>query len=130
MKISSGNINPIQISSTTYGNGGKVTFPVNRNDSPYAHYKYVRGIPAVNSQHSVPLKKLELINNMIISLQNLNKIVAEQRDLLRDNNESVQLNNIENIGQEIHDKLQALPPSFVAAKNTAAATGMAFDLNV
>ncbi|MDC7219726.1 MAG: hypothetical protein PQJ59_07290 [Spirochaetales bacterium] len=129
MKISTGMVNPVQISSTAHGHGGKVTLPVSPVDTMYAQYKYVQGIPASTSQSSVPLKRLQLLNNMIVSLQNLNKIATEQQSGLNIEDE-IQSSDLSHLGQMIHDKLREMPPAFTAVTNTAATTGMAFNLAI
>ena len=131
MKVSMGMVNPIQISSTAHGHSSKVTLPVSRSESYYAHYKYVQGIPASSQQNSVPVKRLELLNNMIVSLQRLNKLSLESRDHLisQEITENGQAEaDLQKIGSLIHEKLQEIPPSFAPADASAVTTGMAFDL--
>jgi hypothetical protein len=132
MRISTGFVNPLQITSTAQGISGKVTLPVNRSDSFYAQYKYVKGIPAVNSQKSVPLKRLEVLNSMINSLQHLREISSkaekyispEDINLTSDINQSIRV-----VGEQIHDKLIRQPPLFSNTLVSAASTGLAFNLS-
>ena len=133
MKISTGMVNPIQISSTAHGHSSKVTLPVNRSDSFYAHFKYVQGVPASRQQPSVPIKRLELINNMIVSLQNLNRIASDYKERLVSPDKVVagtQEGDIQRIGKMIHERLQEIPASFAPADSSAVTTGLAFQIQV
>ncbi len=123
MNVSLGMINPIELSTVAQNSGDKVVFPVQRSDSYYAQFKYVMGVPANHSQTSVPLKRLELINNMIVSLNNLNKLNTVQQ------NPSGKP-EIQELGSRIHETLKKMPPAFSEGDSSAAATGMAFQMSV
>jgi hypothetical protein len=123
MNVSLGMINPIELSTVARNSSGKVVFPVQRSDSFYAQFKYVMGVPANHSQTSVPLKRLELINNMIVSLNNLNKLSAVQK-------EPAGKPEIQELGSKIHETLKKMPPAFSPGGNSAAMTGMAFQVSV
>ncbi len=129
MNVSLGMVNPVQISSTAHGHNSKVTLPVARGDSYYAHFKYVQGFPASHQQNSVPIKRLELLNNMIVSLQRLNSMASQNREnLIKPGSENISPSDtdLEKIGSLIHDTLSKMPPSFAPADASSVTTGLAF----
>lgn len=130
MKITSGIVNPVQLSTTAGASGGKLILPVKRGDSFYAHYKYVKGIPSTNQQRSVPLKKLEIINTMIHSLQRLRELGASRLDSdIMNRILTPPEKTVEGLGAEIYNRVNSSPPAFANELSSVAATGMAFEFS-
>ncbi len=122
MNVSLGMVNPIELSSAAQERGGKVVLPVQRGDSYYAHFKYVLGVPAGQQQNSVPLKRLELINNMIVTLNNLNRMTGENLQPSQAQGE------IDDLGMKIQEALKKLPPAFQTAEASSGMAGMIFQV--
>lgn len=126
VRLSNGNINAAQIVRATSEN--KINVPVSPHSSPYAQYKYVRGVPASNREKAVPVSKLRVLNNLIDSLQK----VKSQRELLpevkSDKLSSEVLDAmIKDYSQQLHQAMKKTAPAFTVKP---AATAMAFDLSV
>ena len=49
---------------------GRISLPVNRNQSLYARFKHIWGFPAVNQEEGFSLSKLRVLDNLIERLNN------------------------------------------------------------
>lgn len=125
MNVSAGFVNPIQITSTAQGSQDKIVFPVSPQESFYAHYKYVKGVPANSQQSTVPLKKLELINNMIHSLNHLREI-SSRHPVSEENFGALGDDTIKAVGRELRTEVMKQAPRFTNSILSFASTGMAF----
>jgi len=126
VKMASGMVNTSTLVSTSSGN--KVTLPVSPAMTPYAQYKYVRGVPAWNDRRAVPVTKLRVLNNIIDSLHS----IKEQRNSLAvkpDETMSDQAIDalIEQYSSQLHQAIKQTAPVF---GGEGAAVGMAFSLAV
>ncbi|MDA3850494.1 MAG: hypothetical protein PF447_04410 [Spirochaetaceae bacterium] len=126
MRIASGSVNASRLLGTSQGH--KINVPVAPNISPYAQYKYVRGIPAYNRQRAVPVTKLRVLNNIINSLQGIKEqrqslVTPPKEGLSNDTLDAM----IEDYSKQLHQAIKKTSPVF---SGHTASTGMAFSLSV
>lgn len=126
IRLSNGNINTAEIVRASQNN--KINVPVSPSRSPYAQYKYVRGVPASNRDKAVPVSKLRVLNNLIDSLhktKSQREIIPQQKgdNLSNDVLDAM----IKDYSKQLHQAMKQTAPAFTLKP---AATAMAFDLSV
>jgi len=67
LKSVSGQINIAQIAGMRK-DSGRISLPVSRAMTPYAQFKYVKGIPSSSPGGSLSIDRLRVLNNLINSL--------------------------------------------------------------
>ncbi len=110
----SGQVNVAQIASIRQ-NSGRITLPVSRAQTPYAQFKYVKGVPSTGSTGSVPIHRLRTLNTMINGLvkkASSPQILPEKENKM--SNESIKA-LIDQYSSQLHSALKSSTAAYVPA---------------
>lgn len=96
------------------GNSGKLAFPVLKNQTLYANFKHVKGVPASENSAGVPLSKLQVINALVDRILSLkNKSVVEASDIKAAENDPKEMERVVNqLKNELHQLAVSEKSSF------------------
>lgn len=109
----SGQVNIAQIASMSK-NSGRISLPVSRGLTPYAQFKYVKGVPSHSSGSSVPINRLRVLNTLINSLVSSRSDAVESLNPSKMSDESVKA-LIDQYSNQLHSALNAPTPYGAAA---------------
>ena len=110
----SGQVNVAEITSMRQ-NSGRISLPVSRAQSPYAQFKYVKGVPSSNSRGSVPIHRLRVLNTMINGLvkkASTSHALPEKESNMSD--ESIKA-LIDQYSSQLHSALKSSTAAYVPA---------------
>ncbi len=101
----SGQVSVARLASMERGSN-RISLPVSRALSPYAQFKYVKGIPSDSKGQSLPVNRLQVLDNLIKSLVRKQSDPLLQMDPSKLSDESVKA-LIDQYSSELHSTLQA-----------------------
>ncbi len=88
---------------------GSISLPVSRAMTPYAQFKYVKGIPSHSQGGSVPINRLRVLNTLIHSLVSRQSDPMMDMDTSKLSDESIKA-LIDQFSDQLHSALNSSVP--------------------
>ncbi|MDC7241614.1 MAG: hypothetical protein PQJ50_14765 [Spirochaetales bacterium] len=104
----SGQVSAAQLASIRK-DSGSVSLPVSRAMTPYAQFKYVKGVPSHSSGGSVPINRLRVLNTLIHSLVSRQSDPMPDMDSSKLSDESIKA-LIDQYSDQLHSALTSSSP--------------------